>query len=381
MTSTLRRGVTPAAAAVLATATLIGLGAPSAGADTTPPWEPDSNSVGTVQFFDSNGDPITGGSINDPVAPYVEGTAAVRAGDTNAVLAGYLPVKNELPSEWNGEFLSGSTSYPNSAAPGTLKTASLPVVTTVPTDVTIAQLITDFPTTSDAGYANVYQLRLTTTAPNMQGNPAYDSIDISVNPDAGTWSTDTTAAPTSTTTALAVSPSKPVYGAKVTLSATVSPAVAGSVKFLDGTKVLHTVGVTSGTASYSTTTLSGGSHKLKATFVPTDTQTYAGSSSTVHTVTVSAESTATTLKASKTTLKHGAKLTLSAAEKPAAAGSVTFYDGTKKLGSVTVKSGAASLSTTKLTVGSHKLKATFTPSSTANYSKSTSKTLTVKVTK
>ena len=266
-------------------------------------------------------------------------------------------------------------------APGAIASTSLPVVTGAGTDFTIADLEQDYPTTSVSGYQNVYLPRLTTSAADTAPNTTYDSADILINTTNSTWSVEyTKVAVTATKTTLTVSPTTAVHGAKVTLTAAVSPAVAGSVKFLDGTKVLGTVTVSAGKATYATTALAGGTHKLKATFVPTATQTYSGSSSNVKTLTVTAQGTTTTLKASQTTIKHGAKLTLTATEKPATAGSVAFYDGTKKLGSATVKSGVATFSTSTLAVGSHKLKATFTPSSTASYKTSSSAVVTVKVT-
>lgn len=383
MTSTLRRSVLAGVVGLLTAGTLAVLSGSTATATTPPPWEPDANSVGGLLFFDSHGNKITGGSINDqPLAAFVEGTKAVRAGDTNAILSGYQTVKGELPSQWNGDLLSASTAYPNAAAPAPLNTSSLPVVTGSASDFTIADLAADYPTTSDAGYVNVYQLRLTTSKADTAPNTRYDSADILINTATNTWSVEYTKVPlTATSTTLAVAPTSPVHGSKVTLTATVTPAVAGSVKFLDGTRVLSTVAASAGKAIYSTTTLAGGTHKLSATFMPTASQTYATSSSIVHTITVSAQATTTTLRTSATTIKHGSKLTLTATEKPVTGGSIAFFDGTTKLGSAAVRSGTAILSTTSLAVGSHKLKATFTPASRASYKTSTSSVVTVQVTK
>ncbi len=380
MTSTLRRSVTAGVVGLLTAAAFVAVGA-AATATTTPPWEPDANSVGGLLFFNAQGNQITGGSINDqPLAAYVEGTTAVRHGDTNAVLSGYQTVSGQLPSQWNGDVLSGSTTYPNSSAPSAIASTALPVVTGAGTDFSIADLEEDFPTTNTSGYQNVYQLRLTTNAADTAPNTKYDSADILINTTTSTWSVEYTKLPLTSTRTSLTAPTKAVHGAKVTLSAAVTPAVAGKVEFIDGTKVLSTVTASAGKATYSTTTLAGGSHKLKATFVPTATQTYSGSSSNVKTLTITAQGTSTALKASKATIRHGAKLTLTATEKPSTGGAVAFYDGTKKLGSAKVKSGVATFSTTKLAVGSHKLKATFTPSSKPSYKSSTSKIVTVKVT-
>ena len=57
------------------------------------------------------------------------------------------------------------------------------------------------------------------------------------------------------------------------------------------------------------------------------------------------------LKASATSITKGKKLTLTIKESPAVAGKVAIYDGAKKIGTVTVKKGKATFSTTKLKVG------------------------------
>ena len=86
-----------------------------------------------------------------------------------------------------------------------------------------------------------------------------------------------------------------------------------------------------------------------------------------------------TLKASKASIKKGKTLKLTATETPAVAGKITFLDGSKKLASVTVKKGKATFSTKKLKAGKYKLTAKFTPTTTADYKVSTSKSVAVKV--
>lgn len=357
-----------------------------AGASTTPPWEPDPDSVGGLVFYNSSGQVITGGNLSDsPLAAYVEGTTTIRAGDTKATLYGYLPVSGQSTGEWQGEQLGGSTTYPNSSAPAPLNTATLPVETGASGDESIATLAQDFPNndTSDDGYANMYQLRLRTSAPDETLTTTYDSADIEINSSAGTWTVVYSQQPqTATTTSLSVSPTSTTYGKSVKLTATVKPtSAAGTVDFYDGSKKIGSSKVSSGTATLSTSSLAGGTQKLKATFVPTDSDAFAGSSSNTKSVKIAAAATTTKLSASKTSIKKGTKETLTATLSPSAAtGTVTFYDGSKKLGSAKVSKGKATYSTTKLATGSQVLKAKFAPSSTADYESSTSKTVTVKVT-
>lgn len=73
----------------------------------------------------------------------------------------------------------------------------------------------------------------------------------------------------------------------------------------------------------------------------------------------------------------GTSVTLNATVSPATAGTVQFKDGASDIGSpVTVSAGAASTSTSTLTVGSHSLTAVFTPTNTTLFAGSTSSAVT-----
>lgn len=94
-------------------------------------------------------------------------------------------------------------------------------------------------------------------------------------------------AATSTTTSLAVSPSSTATaGASVTLTATVSPSAAGTVAFKDGATTIGSAAVSGSTATFSTTSLSVGSHTLTAVFAPTNTASFSGSGSNAVTYTI-----------------------------------------------------------------------------------------------
>jgi hypothetical protein len=357
----------------------------AAGPRATPPWEPDPNSVGGLVFYNAAGAVITGGSTTaSPIAAYVEGTQAIRAGDTKATLYGYLPVSGEAPGEWSGEQLGTSTLYPNAGAPVPLNTAVLPVETGGSTDENVVTLEGDYPnndTSPTDGYANIYVLRLKTSAPGQPGNTKYDSADIEVDNTAQTWTVLYTQSPqTTTTTTLSVSPSTATYGSAVKLTATVSPSsAAGSVQFFDGTTVLTSVPVAAGVATYTTSTLAGGSHGLSAAFTATDSDSFAASTSSATTLKINPAATAITLS-SAAKAYHGASLKLTASLKPSAAGgTVRFLDGSKVLKTASLSSGKASYSTTKLSDGVHKLSVAFVPSNSADYASSKSSVHSVKV--
>jgi Bacterial Ig-like domain (group 3) len=380
---TVRRTTTAFVAVVAASCAVLLGGSPSRAAS-SPPWEPDANSVGGLTLYDATGNPITGGSVTDkPLAAYVEGSVAPSADGKKATLYGFTPTDGALPTAWSGEQLGSSTNYPNSSAPAPLANATLPVETGGSGDEDLADYISDFPS-SDGSAPNVYQLRLYTGGGPSGQSTTYDSADIEVtgSGSSATWSVVYTQSTLPTTTTLAVSPSTSAHhGASVKLTATVSPSAAtGSVKFLDGSTVLATKPVSAGSASFTTTSLTNAKHKLSATFVPTGSD-YASSTSSTHTLTVTAAPTSVTVKASAGSIKKGKKLTLRAVEKPSVAGKVSFLDGSKKLAAVAVKAGKATYSTTKLKVGKHTIKATFTPSNTANSAASTSKAIKVTVKK
>jgi hypothetical protein len=371
----LASGGTALAALSVSTAT-------AASASTSPPWEPDQNSVGSLVFYNSSGDVITSGSTTAaPVAAYVEGTASIRSGDTKATLYAFTPVDGQAPGLWSGEVLGSSTTYPNSGAPGALASATLPLETGSNNDESIAQYIDDYPNndTSSDGYAGLYQLRLYTSKPLESLSTTYDSVDISVS--SGTWSVVYPAPVTSTTTTLTLAPNVTTayHGTSLTLTAGVTPTNAvGSVKFYSGSTLLSTVAVASGSAKLVTNALPNGANALTATFLPTNSNNFASSSSSTVNVSVSPHPTTTVLKSSAATVTKGKKVTLTATEAPAVAGDVFFYDGSKRIGLVKVVAGSAKLSVA-LPTGAQLLKAVFKPTNTVNDSSSTSKVIKVTV--
>ncbi|MFE7777774.1 Ig-like domain-containing protein [Streptomyces sp. NPDC057445] len=122
-----------------------------------------------------------------------------------------------------------------------------------------------------------------------------------------------TAPATATATTLAGAPASPVVqGTSVKLTATVTPAdAAGTVRFLDGTAQLGTpVAVAAGKATLTTSTLTVGTHPVKAVFTPADPAAYAASSSAALPYTVRIKPPAVTTAAKVTgTAKVGSTVT------------------------------------------------------------------------
>jgi hypothetical protein len=187
--------------------------------------------------------------------------------------------------------------------------------------------------------------------------------------------------PAATSGVLTASAASIAFGAAVTLTMTVTSPVAGTitgtVTFKDGTTTLGTASVgANGVATFSATGLTAGSHALTASYGG-DTN-YAPSTSASTSVDVTASTSTTALVSSKNPSSLGDAVTFTATvTSPAlgvATGSVAFNDGTTSLGNVTLDTnGAANLTTSALTVGTHAITAAYGGDS--NYAASTSTTL------
>jgi hypothetical protein len=393
------RSVATAAVTLASALTLsAGLASTAYAGGSTPPWEPDASSVGSLTFYNAQGAQITGGNITDaPLAAYVVGSSSLRSGDTKATLFGYLPVSGQLPGQWSGEAISASTNYPNGSAPGALGTSALPTVSGTSSDETVSVLQSDFPNldSSSDGYAGIYQLRLKTSATGKTQTSTYDSADIKIT--GSTWSVVyPSPSLTSTVTALQASPASPqVQGTSVTLTATVTPPAPGTVQFEVGsTPIGSPVSVSGGTASIATTSLPLGTDSLSAIYTPAAFAAYAGSTGTASfTVTVPpAADTVTGLSVNPSSAPADTAVSITAslanentsAALAAGSGQVKFYDdGTDSSGLVTSNSvllgtvavgsgGNASLPYNSFAVGTHYLVASFVPSDPTVYNASTS---------
>jgi hypothetical protein len=195
-------------------------------------------------------------------------------------------------------------------------------------------------------------------------------------------------APVTTSTALGVAPPSPVnQGTNVTLTATVTPSSAtGTVQFKNGTANLGSpVTVTNGTASFATTALPVGTNSLTAVFTGSSANIQGSTSPAVSYVVQTPVATPTTTALAVNpsgSVAQFSTVTLSATVAPAsAAGSIQFLDGANPLGApVAVSGGSASFSTSTLAVGSHSLKAHFTPANTAAFAASDSAVVPLTVT-
>ncbi|WP_164873396.1 Ig-like domain-containing protein [Rhodococcus xishaensis] len=184
-------------------------------------------------------------------------------------------------------------------------------------------------------------------------------------------------AATPTTTAVSA-PATAQVGVPTTLTATVTPAKAGTIQFKDGgADIGAPVPVSDGTASVDHTFDAPGAHEITAQFFPS-AGNVEGSTSPPQTIDVEdiATSLSVTVPAEALTDEE---ITLTANVEPQnAAGSVQFQDNGTDIGvPVTVVDGAASMQHTFTTDGTHSITAVFTGDS--GFSGSTAPAQTVNV--
>jgi len=180
-------------------------------------------------------------------------------------------------------------------------------------------------------------------------------------------------ASTSTTVSSSANPSvfsQPVtFTAVVTATAPGSGVPAGIVTFKNGTATLGTGTLDgSGHATLTTSTLTAGSHSITAVYG--GSASFNTSTSSALTQTVNKDATSTSVTSSLNPSVHNQSVTFTAtvvANAPGTAiptGTVTFKNGNKTLGSVSLNaSGQASLSTSSLTTGTHQITAVYGSSS------------------
>lgn len=202
---------------------------------------------------------------------------------------------------------------------------------------------------------------------------------LTVNAD-GSWSVVDGSAPeaaaTTTTLTATLNPGDNTATLSASVASSGAAVAAGTIRFLEGgTSTVGTVSLSAnGTASVTTSTLPAGTYSFTASFTPASVD-YAASLSEAQTLTVSETTTAATTTVLTATLNDDDTASLSATvtsgDTAVDGGTVEFFDGTTSLGTGTVSAGTATLTTGALASGAHSLTAVYTPASSA-YATSTS---------
>jgi hypothetical protein len=141
------------------------------------PYDDDA-SIGQLALYDTHGNAVTSGSINDK--PFVGWAVSLekapppydKAGRKAALMA-YVPHQGVGPSGWGGDFMTGSTPYPDPNHPTARGTSQ---------DISLANFIAEIPLQWDG----FIQLRIYLGAPGEPGlTTKYVTADIQVTGD--TW--------------------------------------------------------------------------------------------------------------------------------------------------------------------------------------------------
>ena len=349
-----------------------------------------STATGTIQL-------TVDGSAISGTAPLVSGMAVVPVSALNAgthtITASYSGDSN------NSAATSAALTQTVAQATPTFTIASSLNPSTTGQAVTLTTTMTPASTGSGLGLtignppANL-QAVWSTDGTTLTTSTTTSNLSAGTHTVIGTWGGDANvAAGTSavltqtvqsttvqTTTTLTTSPNPSVYGAAVTLTATVTPATAtGQVLFAANGLPVGAANLVNGQAQVSVTTLAAGSNSLKAGYVGDANDAVSVSPVVTQIVTQVMSPSTVTLTSSANPSVAGQVLSLTAAVSPSTAtGTFQFLDGATALGTVTIAGGSATLSISSLSVGTHSITASY--GGDANDAGSTSAALTQTVT-
>jgi hypothetical protein len=222
----------------------------------------------------------------------------------------------------------------------------------------------------DSGQNNVQQTFLAMTGTDLSkdfdGKPrVQDATGKGCIIDMGAYEVQSSLTNCGVSETLTSSLNPAMAGQSVTFTAQLSAASGtptGTIQFLDGANVLSTQTVSdNGSASFSTSSLTVGSHTITANYQPTG-NFGASSASLIEVIDGDATSTALTCVPNPVDISNTAQLTAtvtSAFGTPA--GSVSFTDNGTLLGTNGLAGGTASFTYAGSTAGTHTIKASFTP--------------------
>jgi hypothetical protein len=353
---------------------------------------------GTVTFYDGT-TPLNTATLSGGSATYT--TSALAVGD-HSITVGYSGDANDASSTSSplNQTVNqdGTTTTLSTSAPYTKNHQSVTFTATVshisPGAGTPTGTVTFMDGTSTLATVTLSGGKATfkTSALSVGIHSITASYSGNVN-----FATSSSSAVTQTvggTTTVVTSTTNPtIYGQKATFTATVAAIVSGSgipsgtVTFFDGSTELGTASVngTTGQAIFTTSALAltSGSNAITASY--SGAVNFATSTSAVYTQTVNPDNSTTTVAASVNPSVYGQKIVLTATVKSQAPGSgtptgtVTFYDGSTNLGSGTLSSGKATITTTAfaLSVGSNSITAQYGGDTNFNASNSTVLNVTV----
>jgi hypothetical protein len=157
------------------------------------------------------------------------------------------------------------------------------------------------------------------------------------------------------------------FTANVAAAAPAAGAPGGTVRFFDGTTLLGSSVLASGSASLTTAGLTAGVHTIEARY-DGDASFETGTGSASHTVNGASSTPTIAITSNRNPSSVGQSVTLTAALGMSAGpvtGTVAFYDGATLLGTRTISTGSASFTTTAFAAGSHAITVRYLGSASA----------------
>ena len=316
---------------------------------------------GTVNFWD-NGAPLSNGTLNGSgIATFTTSSLSVGIHQITAMYMG-TPRYNSSTSAVLNQVVNlvstttGLVSSPNPSSIGQTVTFTATIAPVAATGtVTFTEGATVLGTVSLTNGTAVY-----TTASLSSGNHVITAIYGGDSTYAGSSSPAITQVVGTTSTSLdLVSSTNPsLVGQSVTFTATVSPpAATGMVTFTVDSGSGVGVAVSGGLATYTTSTLTAGSHVISATYG--GDSNYASSANSLIQQ-VNLNSAALSLTSNPNPSTYGQGVILTATISPATAtGLITFTDGVNVIGASAINNGRAIYIVSSLVTGTHTLMATY----------------------
>lgn len=164
------------------------------------------------------------------------------------------------------------------------------------------------------------------------------------------------------------SSSSSVYGGSVMFTATISSGPTGTMKFYDGSTLIGSGTISGTTATFSTSSLSGGSHSITAGWAGNTIYSPVNSGPIVQLVNTVTPT--LSVGTSGTPSAFAGPVTFTATVSSGPTGTVNFYDRSTLIGSGTITGATATFTTSVLAVGSHVITASW--AGNTNYSPVTS---------
>ena len=299
------------------------------------------------------------------------GTSTLSGGSAT-VSTSTLPIGSDpITATYNGDanygIASGSlTQVVNKTTPTITVSTSGPsiygnpvtITTTLPPGTTGTATITSSGVTLGSGPVNstTGTMMITTSVLPVGTDTITASYGGDSNNGPATGSTTQTVSKAAPAVSLTSSLNPSNYGQAVTFTATVPTGVTGTISFVDGSTVITTGTISSGNASFTTSTLPAGVHSITASYGGDSNNSAANSA--VLSQTVNKDTPVLPIPVVSTPDPVvGAPVTITETVPPGVSGPVTFSNGGTPIGTAPILGGTATITVSNLPLGTDQITA------------------------